>query len=314
MGHTGGSHIKSDRKGSQVKCWIEAMRLRTLPVSVAGVIAGTGCAIYGGNFSLIPALLAFIFAVLAQIASNFANEYFDFKNGLDKKGREGFRRGVTEGDISPETMKYATFATLALAGAVGCATLFYGGLWLLPVGIVIALFALAYSAGPYPLSHHGLGDIAVVIFFGIVPVTLTCYLQEGNWNSLEISLPTSVAVGLLAANVLIVNNYRDMEDDKAVGKNTTVVIFGRNVMGRVYLLSGITGMIIMLPVWLKLSFYSLIVPAIYLLLHFLVWRQLVANRGAALNPLLGKTAINLFLFTLLLLLTFLLQTNSAILI
>ena len=169
------------------------MRLRTLPVSVAGVIAGIGCALYSGKFSPVPALLCLAFAVLAQIASNFGNEYFDCKNGLDKKGREGFRRGVTEGDISPEAMKYATFATLGLAGAIGCATLFYGGLWLLPVGIGIALFALAYSAGPYPLSHHGLGDFAVIVFFGVVPVTLTCYLQEGDWSGIVISMPTSVA-------------------------------------------------------------------------------------------------------------------------
>ncbi len=289
---------------SVIKCWIEAMRLRTLPVSVAGVIAGTGCALYGGKFSLVPALLCLAFAVLAQIASNFGNEYFDFKNGLDKKGREGFRRGVTEGDISPKAMKYATFAILGLAGAIGCATLFYGGLWLLPVGVGIALFALAYSAGPYPLSHHGLGDIAVVLFFGVVPVTLTCYLQEGGWSGLEISLPTSVAVGLLAANVLVVNNYRDMEDDKAVGKNTTVVIFGRSVMGWVYLLCGIAAMAVMLPVWLKLPAFSFIVPAICLLFHLKNWRYLLKNRGAALNPLLGKTALNLLLFALLLLVMF----------
>ena len=287
-----------------IKCWIEAMRLRTLPVSVAGVIAGIGCALYSGKFSPVPALLCLAFAVLAQIASNFGNEYFDFKNGLDKKGREGFRRGVTEGDISPEAMKYATFATLGLAGAIGCATLFYGGLWLLPVGIGIALFALAYSAGPYPLSHHGLGDFAVIVFFGVVPVTLTCYLQEGDWSGIGISLPTSVAVGLLAANVLIVNNYRDMEDDKAVGKHTTVVIFGRGVMGWIYLLSGIIGMVVMLPVWFKLPAFSFAVPAIYLLLHLRNWRYLLKNSGAALNPLLGKTALNLLFFTLLLLIVF----------
>ena len=98
-----------------MKRWIEAMRLRTLPVSVAGVLAGVACAIIGGSFSAVPAVLCLLFAALAQIASNFGNEYYDYVNGLDRKGREGFRRGVTEGDISPTAMKVATFATLAVA-------------------------------------------------------------------------------------------------------------------------------------------------------------------------------------------------------
>lgn len=92
-----------------IRSWIEAMRLRTLPVSVAGVICGCGCALMLDSFKTVPALLCLTFALLAQIASNFANEYFDFKNGIDKKGREGFRRGVTEGEISPESMKLACF-------------------------------------------------------------------------------------------------------------------------------------------------------------------------------------------------------------
>lgn len=169
-----------------MKEWIEAMRLRTLPVSISGVLAGIACAIMQGCFSLVPALLCLFFAILAQIASNFGNEYYDYKNGLDKKGREGFRRGVTEGDITPKAMRNATFGTLAAAAATGCLMLFYGEWWLIPVGIGIVLFALAYSAGPYPLSHHGLGDVAVVAFFGVVPVTFTCLLQQGSWDGLEL--------------------------------------------------------------------------------------------------------------------------------
>jgi 1,4-dihydroxy-2-naphthoate octaprenyltransferase len=284
-----------------LKMWIEAMRLRTLPVSVAGVLAGIACAIMGGTFSVVPAVLCMLFAMLAQVASNFGNEYYDYVNGLDRKGREGFRRGVTEGDISPRAMKIATYATLAVAAVVGCSMLFFGGWWLLPVGIAIGLFALAYSAGPYPLSHHGLGDVAVVVFFGIVPVTLTCYLQEDGWRLLSLSLPVSVAVGLLAANVLVVNNYRDVEDDRAVGKRTTVVIFGRKIMERCYLLSGFVAMLVMIPVWVKLSVFSLVVPATFLFLHVKTWKKIISSRGAALNPLLGATAKNLLLFTLLLL-------------
>ncbi len=153
------------------------------------------------------------FAILAQIASNFGNEYYDFKNGIDRKGRAGFRRGVTEG-----------------------------------MGIIT---------------------------------------------------PTSVAVGLLAANVLIVNNYRDMEDDAAVGKRTTVVIFGRKFMSIVYLLFGITGMAVMIPVWTRLPLWAWTVPSIYMVLHLKTWMTLRDTAGAELNPLLGRTAVNLLTFSVL---------------
>ena len=161
------------------------MRLRTLPVSISGVLAGTALAIWQERFSIVPAALCLLFAVSAQITSNFANEYYDYKNGMDRKGRDGFRRGVTEGDITPQAMRSATFVMLALAALTGCALLYIGEWWLLPVGICILLAALAYSAGPYPLSHHGLGDLAVVIFFGIVPVTLTYWLQTGGWSEIQ---------------------------------------------------------------------------------------------------------------------------------
>ena len=275
------------------------MRLRTLPVSLAGVLCGTACALLQGSFNAIVALLCALFAALAQIASNFGNEYYDYKNGIDKKGREGFRRGVTEGEITPLAMKRATYATLALAAAIGCAMLFFGPWWLIFVGATIALFALGYSTGPYPLSHHGLGDVAVVIFFGIVPVTFTCYLQTGTFDSL--TLLTSLAIGLLAANVLIVNNYRDMEDDKAVNKNTTVVIYGRKVMGWCYMLAGVAAMVAMTPVWMQLHLWSLPIVLVYFVLHTRNWQYLKKSQGAALNPLLGKTAVTLLIFSLMLL-------------
>ncbi|MBO5961184.1 MAG: 1,4-dihydroxy-2-naphthoate octaprenyltransferase [Paludibacteraceae bacterium] len=292
-----------------IKSWIEAMRLRTLPVSVAGVIAGIACAIEQDAFKLIPAVLCLAFATMAQIASNFGNEYYDFKNGIDKKGRAGFRRGVTEGEINPTAMKRATFITLAMAAIVGCAMLFYGPWWLIIVGVVIMIFALAYSAGPYPLSYHGLGDIAVIIFFGVIPVLFTCYLQTSTWQCITTSLPTSIAIGLLAANVLIVNNYRDMEDDASVGKHTTVVIFGRKVMGWTYLLFGVIGMCIMLPIWIRFNTWGWMTPAIYLALHGKTWLKLRQAEGMVLNPLLGKTALNLLIFAVIYLTTCIAYTS-----
>lgn len=295
------------------KAWLEAMRLRTLPVSVAGVVAGAGCAAYYHSFKALPFLICLLFAVMAQIVSNFANEYFDFKKGLDRKGREGFRRGVTEGDISPSAMLRATVILLILACAVGCTLIIWGGWWLIAVGIAVAVFAMAYSAGPWPLSHHGLGEIAVIIFFGIVPVMLTAYVQTGSWDMWQVALPVSVAIGLMGANVLIVNNYRDADDDKAVGKKTTAVIFGRKVMGTIYFINGILAVI--LVVIATISRMSLIWQAgalLYANLHYMLWVKLTHLKGAALNPVLGQTAILMFGFSLWL--TLILSLNPAIII
>ncbi|MCM1291575.1 MAG: 1,4-dihydroxy-2-naphthoate octaprenyltransferase [Prevotella sp.] len=287
---------------STVKSWIEATRLRTLPVSIAGVITGIGCGIAVGEFNLIPSCISLLFAVLAQIASNFANEYFDYRNGFDRKGREGFRRGVTEGDITPKAMLRATLITLSLACLIGLTLIFYGGWWLIPIGILIALFALGYSAGPYPLSHHGLGDIAVIIFFGIVPVVLTAYVQHGNWTALPLSLPLGISTGLLAALVLVVNNYRDYEDDKRVGKYTTVVIFGRKFMAHAYLAAAWTGVgIALITLSDKAPMMLTSMGIIFLFGYWLIYRQLIIRHGAELNPMLGLTAGQLLLFSIYLL-------------
>lgn len=281
---------------SKTRAWVEAMRLRTLPVSVAGVFAGWGCAAFYDSFRPLPALICLLFAITAQISSNFANEYYDYANGLDKKGREGFRRGVTEGDLSPRAMKHATYTLLLFDCLLGCSLIIWGGLWLVPVGILIAIFAVCYSTGPYPLSHHGLGDLAVIIFFGFVPVAFTTYVQTQIWDWHSIAIPISLAIGLLGANVLIVNNYRDMDDDLAVGKKTTVVIFGRKAMGTVYLLNGILALALI--AWALSPYRSaiwLMAEAILLAMLLFLHHLLITRRGSALNPVLGQTAMFLLL-------------------
>lgn len=278
--------------------WIEAARLRTLPVSIAGVIVAIGVAKWEHRFAWLPAVICFVFAVLAQVTSNFANEYYDFLRGSDKKGRVGPRRGVTEGDITPKALRNVTFGTLAIACAVGCCLIPFGGWWLIPVGIAIAVFALAYSAGPYPLSYHGLGDVAVFIFFGLVPVNLTYYVQAGGWS--PIAMMVSVAIGLMGVNVLLVNNYRDMEDDIEANKRTTVVIFGRKAAGFFYLASGYFAVSFLAPVWLLLGGWAWSIPLLYIVMHTITWHKLIHTSGAALNPLLGATARNMLMFALLL--------------
>lgn len=277
-----------------LKCWVEAMRLRTLPVSVAGVVAACGFALMGGCFAWPQAVLCLVFAVLAQIASNFANEYYDFKAGLDRPGREGPRRGVTEGDITPRAMKTATFLTLGLACCVGLSLIYWGGWWLIAAGMGIALGVLAYSTGPYPLSHHGLGECAVVFFFGIIPVNLTYYLMAGGWD-LSVFLG-SVSIGLMGANVLLVNNYRDLEDDRAVGKHTLAVLAGRGFSAALYLVNGLAAVLLMCGVWLALPSWALAVPIVYAAAHTLLWCALLSRRGVRLNPMLGMTAMLMLLY------------------
>lgn len=288
------------KRGLNIRAWVEAMRLRTLPVSAAGVVGACGLTVYYHSFRWQPALICFAFAIVAQIASNFANEYFDFKNNLDKKGRDGFRRGVTEGDINPGSMRLATFALLVFDCLLGCALIPYGGWILIPFGVLIALFALGYSTGPYPLSHNGLGDLAVIIFFGVVPVMLTVYVQTESWIMWPITLPYSLGIGMLAANVLIVNNYRDMDDDKTVGKKTTVVIFGRKLMSGIYLFFGIAGSILLTYPLLYIGddFRAYIVIIIFSLIYFSLYKELLRRKGRELNPLLGMTAMTLLAITL----------------
>ena len=233
----------------QIKIWIEAIRLRTLPVSVSGVLIAVGLAKFNGQFRLLPSLMCVVFAVLAQIVSNLANEYFDFKAGTDKKGRVGPRRGVTEGDITPSAMKCAMIGTLVVACLVGLSMLlvvepgegYRNWLMLIGAGILIAIFAFAYSAGPYPLSYHALGEVAVMGFYGLVPVIFTYYVVSGGVFH-PFAVIAGIAIGFMGVNVLLVNNYRDVDDDREAGKRTSVVVFGRKLAALAYLVNGLLAM------------------------------------------------------------------------
>lgn len=266
--------------------WIEAMRLRTLPVSVAGVLAAVSFNIIDGSFCWIPALLCMLAAVSAQISSNFANEYYDYKNGLDRVGRDGPRRGVTEGDITPSAMLMATFVTLGLACVFGCALVLFSEFWLVFVGVFIALGVLAYSTGPYPLSHHGLGEVAVIIFYGIIPVNFTYYVQAGQFN--EGVFLASLAVGLMGANVLVVNNYRDADDDRQVNKRTLAVILGRRAMVALYLLNVLLSCGLL---WWGLPEPEIITLVLCLGFGVLNVIRLSRLKGAALTKVLALTSV-----------------------
>lgn len=294
----------------QIKIWLEAIRLRTLPVSVSGVLIAVGLAKFNGAFRLVPSLLCVAFAVLAQIVSNLANEYFDFKAGTDKKGRVGPRRGVTEGDFSPATLKRAIVGTLVATCAVGLSMLavvdpgegYINWLLLVGVGVMVAVMAFAYSAGPYPLSYHALGEVAVMAFYGLVPVIFSYYVVAGDFHPYAVI--AGIAIGLMGVNVLLVNNYRDVDDDREAGKRTSVVVAGRTLAAFAYLLNGLLAISVLGVLWLRLwmewGWWTMLPPAIYMVLHLTTWHRLKQRTGAALNPILGATARNMLIFTILL--------------
>lgn len=271
--------------------WISAARPRTLPTSIAPVILATTYAWQEGKVNWTVFIICMLFALAAQIASNFANDYFDYKNGSDKPNRVGPRRAVASGDIKPRTMLLATILTLTIAAILGCMLLPVGGWKLLLLGVIIILFALAYSAGPYPLSYHGLGEVTVFIFFGLVPVTTTYWLQTQT-----IELPVllgAAAMGLLSSNILLVNNYRDYYTDREDGKRTSVVILGRKFAILTYLLNGILATALFCTTYIGVAFALL-----FLLFHFKTWEGLIKTEGTSLNAYIGLTARNQLLFTL----------------
>jgi 1,4-dihydroxy-2-naphthoate octaprenyltransferase len=267
------------------------------------VLLGCALAYSEGAFRCLPAVLCLLVALLAQVASNLANDYFDFKKGIDTGERLGPERAVSSGRITPRSMLTAALLTLGAACLCGLGLVYIAGWQLLFIGIAVAACVLAYSAGPFPLASNGLGDVCVLLFYGIIPVCFTCYVQAFTISRLAFFL--SLSMGFLSVNILVVNNYRDYAQDRQTGKRTTIVRFGRT-FGRIfYLTNGLLAMACAVPaliqttLWLKLLFLLFLVP-------FLVsWRELTRFQGRALNKTLEHTARNVLLFALLLVLALL---------
>ncbi len=205
--------------------WIEATRPRTLPAAVSPVLVATGLVLRDGGFNAAAALICLVFALLIQIGTNFANDYYDFTKGADTAERVGPRRVVAAGLIAPAVMKRAMIVVFGVAFITGLSLLSYGGWPLLVIGVASIVCGIAYTGGPYPLGYNGLGDVFVFVFFGLIAVGATYFVQTGRiWG--EIFL-VGAGIGALATNILVVNNYRDAETDTKAGKRTLVVRFGR---------------------------------------------------------------------------------------
>ncbi|MGE5362947.1 MAG: 1,4-dihydroxy-2-naphthoate polyprenyltransferase [Bacteroidota bacterium] len=209
---------------NKLNSWILASRPKTLPASVSPVIVGTALAVYNDAFDAIAALLAVFCALLIQIATNFTNDLYDFLAGTDTTERVGPKRALAEGWITVSEMKTAIILTFGAAFLAGLFLVYTGGFWVLVIGVLSILAGLAYTAGPYPLAYNGLGDIFVFIFFGLVATVGTYYVQAHSVAS--IAVVSSLPMGALITNILIVNNYRDLEDDKLAGKKTMAVLYG----------------------------------------------------------------------------------------
>jgi 1,4-dihydroxy-2-naphthoate polyprenyltransferase len=209
---------------AQWKVWLAAMRPRTLPAAISPVVVGSALAWHAGAFHAAAAGFCLAFALLVQIGANFANDYYDFVRGADTGERVGPRRAVAAGLVAPATMKWAMWLVFGLAFASGLALVAWGGWWLVAIGAASILSGLAYTGGPYPLGYHGLGDVFVFVFFGLVAVGATFYVQVG-WVNAGVVL-AAVAIGGLATNILLVNNYRDAVTDAKAGKRTLVVRLG----------------------------------------------------------------------------------------
>ena len=268
--------------------WLGATRPRTLPAAVAPVLVATALAAHDGRLDLGAAGVCLLFAVLIQIGTNFANDYYDFIQGADTAARVGPRRAVAAGLVRPETMKRAMIAVFAVAFAAGLGLIAWGGPWLLVIGVASILCGVAYTGGPWPLGYNGLGDIFVFLFFGLVAVGATYFVQAGRVT--VDALLAAVPVGLLAANILVVNNYRDLETDTVAGKRTLVVRFGRGAARAQFIGSLAVALAMPLVFWARGFSPWVLLP---LLLAPVAWRQVRRLRESKtpgeLIALLGDT-------------------------
>ncbi|AGB15948.1 1,4-dihydroxy-2-naphthoate octaprenyltransferase [Halovivax ruber XH-70] len=279
---------------SPTSAWLMAARPQTLPAAIAPVLVGTALAVHDHVFAPLPAALALLGAALIQIGTNFANDYYDAKHGADTDDREGFTRVTQSGLIAASQVKTAAIVTFGLAIASGTYLVYVGGLPILVIGLTGVLFGWAYTGGPYPLGYHGLGDVFVFVYFGLVAVGGTYYVQAADTlvEGVPLSVPpeaitalallAGVPIGALATAILVVNNLRDIDTDRETGKRTLAVRYGRRFSK--YQWASLVGLAYLIPVWLwidtELSTFVL-VPVLTIphaiLVGRLVWREVDLN-------------------------------------
>ena len=286
---------------NSIKAWILAARPKTLTGAAVPVMIGLALAFadsqQDGNkpFSWIAATLCMLFAFIMQIDANFVNDLFDFTKGTDdRETRLGPERACAQGWVSVDAMKHAIAITTVLACIVGLPLVLYGGMEMILVGFFCVLFCFLYTTH---LSYMGLGDLLVLVFFGVVPVTVTYYLQMHNITT-EVVV-ASIACGGVIDALLLVNNFRDRDTDRVAGKNTLVVHIGAEATLGVYLGVGIGATLLGLLFWMNGHLLAFAFPFVYLVLHFFTYLKMKKIwQGKALNECLGETARNIFVYGL----------------
>lgn len=276
---------------SDIRPWILAARPKTLAAGFAPVMLGSALAFYFGSFQLIPAVLCLLFSILVQIGCNYANDYYDYIKGVDTKERIGVKRMVNEGLIEPLAMRNAAYLILSIALIVGSGLIFYGGWWLVFVGLTSVFCAIAYTAGPYPIGYYGLGDIFVFIFFGLVATIFTFYVQA-NYFRPEVLL-VAAGCGALAMNIRLVNDIRDRETDAKGGKKTSAVRFGLAYCYIQYSFCALMGLaVVPLILITQYNFNKSIAICVLMILPalFLVKKLTQCTAGKEYDKLLEKTA------------------------
>jgi len=278
-----------------VSVWIAATRPKTLPAAISPVLVGASEAYRVGAFDVFPIIVCMAFAVLVQIGTNMANDYFDCIKGADTEERLGPERLVAAGKVSPKVMLYVAIGVFLLAFCIGLSLVWYRGWELLVVGVVSILFGYGYTGGPYPLAYHGLGDVFVIFFFGIVATAGTFYAVTGELSG--IVLVQGLALGLLASNILVINNLRDRETDATAGKRTLIVRFGVGFGVSIYRIQYLISLGALLLIWRQVESIWVLLPFVTLPLGLKASVAVAALQGRALNPLLGKSAAVLMLFS-----------------
>ena len=278
--------------------WVLASRLKTLTAAISPVLVGVSLAIHDGEFQLFIAFMTLLAAVLIQIGANFANDVYDFLKGSDREDRLGPIRATQSGLIPPEDMKKGMWLVFALAICVGFYLASIGGWPIVWIGLASIASAIAYTGGPYPLGYHGWGDVFVFVFFGIIAVPGTYYLQSGfvSYDSILFGIP----LGALSTAILIVNNLRDADTDIKSGKRTLAVRFGKTFVKIEYIIMMVVAFVIpiyILQFWDELSLYIIL---FLLPISIRLIQSLYNETGISLNPVLVNTAQFLFHFSILL--------------
>lgn len=286
-------------KNSSLKLWLSAARPQTLAAALVPVLVGASLALNDHLFRWDTTLTALFCAFAIQIGTNFANDYFDHVNGADTDDRIGFERATATGLISPKAMLTATFLTMGIAFAAGMYLVYVAGWAILGIGILAILFGILYTGGPFPLGYNGLGDLFVFLFFGLAAVMGTYYVNAFEWSAE--SFWASLPIGALCVNILVVNNLRDIEQDRAAGKRTLGVLFGETILKYEYLLMILIAFLTPFYFYYMLSFSIWIfIPFISLPIARSLYRRVwYHERKEELNRTLEHTAQYMTLYGIL---------------